>query len=150
MQEGWSIWVFLPNSVLIGCTLRQFDLTPQSPHPSHTASLINMRFFGSCTKPRFLNLLKFAAQDWSWTKTVTPFIAFNFFWASTISSLCNISTSLSHLDLSIDLYAPVSSVVTITFLTPCDLRYLVNSGKSNPPSGSWAPVIATALLYKIL
>ena len=49
-----------------------------------------------------------------------------------------------------DLYADVSSVVIITFSTPWDFKYFVSSGKSNPPSGSCAPVIATALLYKIL
>ena len=40
--------------------------------------------------------------------------------------------------------------MTITFFTPSDLRYFVSSGKSNAPSGSCAPVIATARLYKIL
>ena len=42
----------------------QFDLTPQSPHPSQTRSLIKARLAGS-GKPPFMPAPFFAAQVWS-------------------------------------------------------------------------------------
>ncbi|MNR61242.1 hypothetical protein D3C85_1829350 [compost metagenome] len=54
-----------PNSVSFGRMDTQFDCTPQSPQPSHTASLITMRLFGSGNSP-FLRRRRFsAAQVWS-------------------------------------------------------------------------------------
>ena len=40
LQLAWSMVVLRPNSVSIGCRLKQLDLTPQSPQPSHTRSSI--------------------------------------------------------------------------------------------------------------
>ena len=37
LQLAWSMVVLRPNSVSIGCRLKQFDLTPQSPQPSRPA-----------------------------------------------------------------------------------------------------------------
>ncbi len=43
LQVVWSMRVLRPNSVSTGCTDRQLLLTPQSPQPSHTASLMMTR-----------------------------------------------------------------------------------------------------------
>ena len=52
LHDDWWIWVLRPNSVSTGWTLRQFDFTPQSPHPSQTASLMYTRIAGSGSLPR--------------------------------------------------------------------------------------------------
>ena len=43
LHEVWSMRVLRPNSVSTGCTDRQLLLTPQSPQPSQTASLMTTR-----------------------------------------------------------------------------------------------------------
>ena len=45
--------VFRPNSVETGTTDRQDDFSPQSPHPSHTRSLIHSRIAGVGSLSRF-------------------------------------------------------------------------------------------------
>ena len=52
LQEDWLIAVLRPNSVATGWTDRQLDFAPQSPHPSHTRSLINTRLAGASALPR--------------------------------------------------------------------------------------------------
>src|SRR4051795_8469645 len=52
LQELWSMARLRPNSVSSGTTERQFDLTLQSPQPSHTRSLITTRLAGSGKVPR--------------------------------------------------------------------------------------------------
>src|SRR5262245_7258304 len=52
LHDDWWICVLRPNSVSTGRTLRQFDLTPQSPQPSQTAWLMNTRVGGSVALPR--------------------------------------------------------------------------------------------------
>src|SRR2546421_11399210 len=47
LQEDWLMARLRPNSVSSGSTERQFDCTLQSPHPSHTISLITARTAGS-------------------------------------------------------------------------------------------------------
>ena len=47
LQDDWSITRLRPNSVSIGCTETQFEVTPQSPQPSQTRSLIKTRLSGS-------------------------------------------------------------------------------------------------------
>ena len=65
LQDDWSIARLRPNSVSSGTTATQFDFTPQSPHPSHTAGLMKARSGGSGYFPR-LRLRRFsAAQVWS-------------------------------------------------------------------------------------
>ena len=64
--------VLRPNSVSRGCTDRQFDFTPQSPQPSHTASLMTTRVRRTGSAPRLRNRRDSAAQRWSYTSTVTP------------------------------------------------------------------------------
>ena len=51
LHDVWSIWRLVPNSVSSGCTDRQLDLAPQSPQPSHTASLMTTRRAGSGYSP---------------------------------------------------------------------------------------------------
>ena len=65
LQDDWWIWVLRPNSVSTGCTLRQFDFTPQSPQPSHTASLMTTRMAGSGSLPRLRRRRFSAAHRWS-------------------------------------------------------------------------------------
>src|SRR5205823_10529866 len=40
LQLDWSMVRLRPHSVSSGCTETQFDLTPQSPQPSQTSSLM--------------------------------------------------------------------------------------------------------------
>ena len=65
LHEDWSMARLRPKSVSSGTMATQFDFTPQSPHPSHTAGLMNARRGGSGNFPR-LRLRRFsAAQVWS-------------------------------------------------------------------------------------
>src|SRR6202022_2163922 len=54
LQVERLIWRLRPNGVSFGSTLRQLDSTEQSPHPSHTRSLMYANFGGSGNRPRFL------------------------------------------------------------------------------------------------
>jgi hypothetical protein len=54
-----------PNSVSTGSTLRQLDLTEQSPQPSHTSSLMMTVLSGVASLPRFLRRRFSVAQVWS-------------------------------------------------------------------------------------
>ena len=65
LHEDWSMARFLPNSVSTGTTATQFDFTPQSPHPSQTAGLMNARRGGSGYFPRLRRRRFSAAQVWS-------------------------------------------------------------------------------------
>src|SRR5262245_48295365 len=65
LQADWSTARLVPSSVSSGTTATQFDLTPQSPQPSHTAGLMNTRLSGSGNSPRLRRLLFSAAQVWS-------------------------------------------------------------------------------------
>src|SRR3954469_1088700 len=64
-QLDWSIVRLRPNSVSSGCTETQFDLTPQSPQPSQTSSLMMTRLAGSGNWPRLRRRRFSAAQVWS-------------------------------------------------------------------------------------
>ena len=64
--------VLRPNGVSTGCTLRQFETSPQWPQPSHTASLIITRVAGIGARPRLRSRRSSAAHSWSYTSTVTP------------------------------------------------------------------------------
>ena len=85
LHEAWWICVLRPNSVSTGTTLRQFDFLPQSPQPSHTRSLINMRSAGSATLPRLRLRRSSAAHSWSWIRTVTPSSSASSSWAASSS-----------------------------------------------------------------
>ncbi|MNY26324.1 hypothetical protein D3C86_1601650 [compost metagenome] len=65
LHDDWLIWRLVPSSVSSGSTDRQFDLTEQSPQPSHTASLMKARRAGSGKVPRFLRRRFSVAQVWS-------------------------------------------------------------------------------------
>ena len=64
-HDDWLIARLRPNSVSTGSIDTQFDFTPQSPQPSHTASLMNARFCGSGNAPRLRRRRFSAAQVWS-------------------------------------------------------------------------------------
>ena len=72
LQLVWWMRVLRPYSVITGCTDRQLLLSPQSPHPSQTRSLITMRKSGLASLPRLRARRFSAAHAWSWTRTVTP------------------------------------------------------------------------------
>src|SRR5581483_3965387 len=61
LQLDWSIVRLRPNSVSSGCTETQLDLTPQSPQPSQTSSLMITRLSGSGYAPRLRRRLFSAA-----------------------------------------------------------------------------------------
>ena len=65
LQDDWWMRVLRPSSVSIGCTDKQFDLTPQSPHPSQTAGSMKTRMGGSGRFPRLRNRRFSAAHSWS-------------------------------------------------------------------------------------
>ena len=65
LQEVWSMRVLRPSSVSTGCTDRQLLFTPQSPQPSHTASLITTRVVRTGIAPRLRRRRDSAAQRWS-------------------------------------------------------------------------------------
>ncbi len=65
LQADWSMARLVPSSVSSGTTATQFDLTPQSPQPSHTAGLMNTRLSGSGNRPRLRRRRFSAAQVWS-------------------------------------------------------------------------------------
>ena len=65
LQLDWSIWRLRPNSVSTGTIETQFEASPQSPHPSHTSSLITTRRGGSSIRPRLRRRRFSAAQVWS-------------------------------------------------------------------------------------
>ncbi|MCY1372692.1 hypothetical protein D9M69_599190 [compost metagenome] len=61
----WSTLRFRPRSVCFGRRAVQFDCSPQSPQPSHTASLMNTRRAAGGNSP-FLRRRRFsAAHTWS-------------------------------------------------------------------------------------
>src|SRR3954465_10139357 len=62
LQDDWSMVRLRPNSVSSGCTETQFDLTPQSPQPSQTNSLMMTRLSGSGNVPR-LRRLRFSYEQ---------------------------------------------------------------------------------------
>jgi hypothetical protein len=65
LQVLWLILRLRPNSVSSGSTLRQLDITPQSPQPSHTSSLMTTRLAGSTSVPRLRRRRFSVAQVWS-------------------------------------------------------------------------------------
>ena len=65
LQVLWLMVRLRPNGVSRGSTDRQFDCTPQSPQPSHTASLIITRTAGSTIVPRLRRRRFSVAQVWS-------------------------------------------------------------------------------------
>ena len=60
LQLVWWIRVLRPYGVSIGCTDKQLLLSPQSPQPSHTRSLMTTRNPGLASSPR-LRALRFSA-----------------------------------------------------------------------------------------
>ena len=144
LQEDWWIAVFLPNSVSTGCTERQLDFSPQSPQPSHTASLMNTAIVGSATLPRLRSRRNSAAHGWSYIKTVHPGVSRRIRCASSRRSRYH--TSVPSAKCGFSPYFSVSWVRTMTFVTPSASSERVNSGTVIPPSTSCPPVIATAAL----
>ena len=65
LQEDWLIRRLRPYFVSSGSIETQFDLTEQSPQPSHTASLMKTRTSGSGAVPRLRRRRSSAAQVWS-------------------------------------------------------------------------------------
>ena len=62
LQLDWSIALLVPNSVSTGMSEMQLDWIPQSPHPSHTSVLMNIRVSISGNVPRLRLRLFSAAQ----------------------------------------------------------------------------------------
>ena len=143
LQDDWWIAVFRPNSVSIGCTDRQFDFLPQSPHPSHTRSLMKTRVIGSIILPRLRSRRFSAAQCWSWISTVTPLMAASRDCASSSRSRCQTSALPA---IETPEYLAGSSLVMMIRLTPSASRRRLSAGIGRAPAAFWPPVIATAPL----
>ncbi len=126
--------VLRPNSVSTGSTERQFDLSPQSPQPSHTRSLISTRGRRSGERPRLRSRRISAAHAWSWTSTVTPG------WRELALRLAR-SVAVPHTSRigGSDAAGSVSgpSVVTMIRRTP-SARLRVERGHGMPPAGALA------------
>ncbi len=65
LHDDWLIRRLRPNSVSIGSIDRQVETLPQSPHPSHTALLMNVRFAGSSHLPCLRSRRRSVAQGCS-------------------------------------------------------------------------------------
>ena len=81
--------VLRPKVVCTGCTDRQLLLSPQSPHPSQTRSLMTTRNDGVAIRSRLRSRRFSAAQRWSWISTVQP---------GTVANSCCASISRSQAD----------------------------------------------------
>ena len=143
LQLVWWIRVLRPHAVSTGCTDRHPLTSPQSPHPSHTRSLMTTRKPGVGMRPLDRARRCSAAQAWSWRSTVTPGTSASSRCASSKRSRCHTSTPTGS---SCGSWRPGSSLVTITRLTPSNRSDLTTSGTDIWPSGSWPPVIATVPL----
>ena len=82
LQLVWWMRVLRPYGVSTGWTDRQLLLSPQSPQPSHTRSLMTTRKSGLATRPRLRARRFSAAHSWSCSSTVTPGTAASSTWAS--------------------------------------------------------------------
>ena len=139
--------VLRPNSVSTGWTDRQFDFTPQSPHPSQMRSLIMIRATGSGARPRLRLRRSSVAHSWSWMRTVTPGTRLSSSWAATSRSrgqTCTPGASRT------PRYRLTCSVVTMMRRTPSARSIRVRAGTGIAPVACWPPVIATAELYRSL
>ena len=143
LQLAWSMVVLRPNSVSIGCRLKQFDLTPQSPQPSQTRSSIMSLNAGRGSRPRLRSRRFSAAHCWSWISTVTPGTVRRCSWTSMMSSRWRTDAPLGS---GIPRYLPGSSVVMTTSLTPSASSLPATAGTGSRPVASWPPVMATAAL----
>ena len=143
LQLVWWICVLRPNGVSTGWTDKQLLLSPQSPQPSHTRSLMTTRNPGVATVPRARPRRFSAAQAWSWMRTVTPLTD-----VSTSSASSNRLRSQTSMPAGNALRGcrSGSSLVTITRATPSSRSIAARSGTVICPSGSWPPVIATVPL----
>ncbi len=92
LQLVWWIAVLRPYGVSIGCTDRQFDLSPQSPQPSQMRSLMTTRNSALAILPRVRARRFSAAHAWSWISTVVPLTCFSTRWASSMRLRSHTST----------------------------------------------------------
>ena len=147
LQLVWWMRVLRPYAVSTGCTDRQLLLSPQSPHPSHTRSLMTTRKPGLATMPRLRSRRSSAAQRWSWTSTVTPGTAASSTWLSISRVRSRTSTRPAAREpKSASSHLPGSSDVTTIRATPSSSSDWTTSGTAIWPCGSWPPVIATVPL----
>src|ERR1700744_4788340 len=65
LHDDWSICVLRPNSVSTGCPERPLLFAPQSPQPSHTASLMTTLLTTGGNLPRLGSRRASAAHCWS-------------------------------------------------------------------------------------
>ena len=147
LQLVWWIRVLRPYGVSIGWTDRQLLLSPQSPQPSHTRSLMTMRKSGLVTSPRLRARRFSAAHSWSCSSTVTPGTAAS----STCASIRRVRSRTSTCPSargpkSACFQRSGSSDVTTTRLTPSSSSDWTTSGTVIWPCGSCPPVIATVPL----
>ena len=142
MHEDWLICVLRPNSVATGWTDRQFETCPQSPQPSHTRSLITMRWVGVACFPRLRWRRFSAAHSWSWISTVVPGTAASSCCTASVSSRWRTSTP----DPRARRVTAGWSLVTTTRATPSLRRAATNRGSGSSPTASCPPVMATTEL----
>src|SRR3977135_3435734 len=72
LQADWSMARLVPSSVSSGSTATQFDLTPQSPQPSHTAGLMNTRLSGSGNRTRLRRRRVSVGAGWAESTSAAP------------------------------------------------------------------------------
>ena len=144
LHELWSIVRFRPNSVSTGATDTQFDLTPQSPQPSQTSSLMNdaLRRIGELAALAPAALLRRAGL------VVEQHRA-----ARRVAQLALDGVELvAVVDLDVRRrnsptgYLSGSSVTTTILATPSAATWRAIAAGVSGPSNGWPPVIATASL----
>ena len=145
LQDDWWMRVLRPNSVATGSTLMQLDLTPQSPQPSQTRSLMTVTCGGSSALPRLRARRSSAAHSWSCSSTVVPGVPASTRWASVRRSRCQASVPPGSA-------GSVSgwSLVTMTFFTPLASRSATIWLTGCAPLSSWPPVIEVCALRSTL
>ena len=146
LHDDWWMRVLRPNSVCTGSTLMQLDLTPQSPQPSQTRSLMTMTSAGSSALPRLRARRNSAAHSWSCTSTVVPGVAASARCASSRRSRCQASVPPGRLPLIVS----GRSLVTMTFLTPLASSSDTMFATGSSPMISWPPVIEVCALRSTL
>jgi hypothetical protein len=145
LQADWSICRLRPNSVSTGRIAMQLDSRPQSPQPSHTASLMKTRVCGSVV-PRFgggASRRRRSGRTPAPTRRQGAQLALDHFQLVPVADRHPVGMSATCQGRS------VPSVTSTMLPTPsaCSWRQL---GTVSSPSTGWPPVIATASLKRIL
>ena len=149
LQLDWSMVRLRPHSVSSGCTETQFDLTPQSPQPSQTRSLMIDALVGigeraALATPALLGRAGLVVDQHRHARHLRELALHG---VELVAVMDGQAASASRCRFG---YFHGSSVTTTTRLTPSAATCRAICGTVRPPSFGCPPVIATASLNSIL